>query len=711
MLQASAGLESLGAYRDFGGTIVDPERAAVRVSVAALTPEVLPLLRVTPAVGRIPAVEEADATVLLGYDIWMEAFDGDPAALGRTVELNGEQRVVVGVFSEGFGFPLNHNTWVLLPPDPLDTAPVELVGRLAADATLESAESELASRWTQFDALRGEEARGAIFQLRSFTGGRGEGGEAVAFIGLVLVALALLLIACANVANLLLVRATERVRALGIQSALGASRSQIAAQLFLEALMLAAMGGVAGLFLADLGVDAIERTLAAEHWGYFWMRMAVDGRVVAFAGVLVAGTALVAGTLPVLRVWRVDVQQVLKEEGSASSVGGGGAWGRAFVTAQLGLSCAALVAAGLAAQSLGASRTIGRDLPMEEVLATTVDLGTARAEPDQVAALLEARVAAIPAVTSTALALGAPAYLEPSGRFEFAGVAYDRPEDRESTGYNAVTSGFFGMFDIELRAGRSLEAADAAGTATVAVVNESFARRFSPDQSVMGRRVRFTEVDAEQWYTVVGVVEDVDVGGGELVSLSRVYFPLAQVAAPNALLLARTRGGDGAALTTPLREAVAEVDPALALWRIRTLADSYAYLIRVPRAMAAIALGGGMAGLLVAAVGLYGLLAFRVRQRRRELGVQLALGADGRRLAIQTLDSALRQVLPALAFGLTVAWLAAPILSVLLLGTDPRSLGTYVGVAASFLAVSLVAAAIPAIRASRVDPARVLRGD
>jgi predicted permease len=549
-----------------------------------------------------------------------------------------------------------------------------LVGRLAADATLESAESELASRWTQSDALRGEEARGAVFQLRSFTGGRGEGGEAVAFIGLVLVALALLLIACANVANLLLVRATERVRALGIQSALGASRSQIAAQLFLEALMLA-------------------------------------GRVVAFAGVLVAGTALVAGTLPVLRVWRVDVQQVLKEEGSASSVGGGGAWGRAFVTAQLGLSCAALVAAGLAAQSLGASRTIGRDLPMEEVLATTVDLGAARAEPDQVAALLEARVAAIPGVTSAALALGAPAYLEPSGRFEFAGVAYDRPEDRESTGYNAVTSGFFGMFDIELRAGRSLEAADAAGTATVAVVNESFARRFSPDQSVMGRRVRFTEVDAEQWYTVVGVVEDVDVGGGELVSLSRVYFPLAQVAAPNALLLARTRGGDGAALTTPLREAVAEVDPALALWRIRTLADSYAYLIRVPRAMAAIALGGGMAGLLVAAVGLYGLLAFRVRQRRRELGVQLALGADGRRLAIQTLDSALRQVLPALAFGLTVAWLAAPILSVLLLGTDPRSLGTYVGVAASFLAVSLVAAAIPAIRASRVDPARVLRGD
>jgi predicted permease len=711
LLSGAAGLESLGAFRTFGGVVVDPGRAAVRIAGAALTPEVLPMLRVTPSVGRIPTLEEAATTIMLGHDVWQEGYGGDPAALGRTVDVNGELRSIVGVLPEGFGFPFKQTAWVLLATDPLDSEPVELVGRLTDGATSDAVQTELAGRWSRGDALREADEQGGVLQVESYTGSRGEGGEAVAFVGLVLVALALLLIACANVANLLLVRATERVRALGIQAALGAGRIQIGAQLLLEALLLAAAGGAVGLALAYLAVDAIQQGLATEHFGYFWMRMAVDGRVVAFASVLVVGTALVAGTLPALRVWKVDVQRVLKEEGASAGMGGGGAWGRAFVTVQLALSCAALVAAGLSGRSLSVSGDFGGTLPTEEILVASFEFGAGSTDQDRLTTMLDQRLAAVPSIGMSALALGAPAFSEPFARFELDGDTYERAEDREGTIYNAVTPGYFDLIGLELRTGRDLLPTDARQSAPVAVVNESFARNFSGERDVLGRRVRvMSGSDSLAWRTIVGVMEDVDVGGGEGVPRERVYLPLTQVEATSVTILARAPG-DGARLAGPVREAMGEVDPSIPLWGLRTLSDAHDYMIRVPRVMGAMALGGGVAGLLVAAVGLYGLLAFRVRQRRRELGVRLALGADGRSLAGQTLSFAMKQVMPALVVGLTVAWFIAPILGVFLLGLDPRAVGTYAGVAASFLTVSLLAAALPAVRASRIDPAQVLRGD
>ncbi|HKJ03213.1 MAG TPA: ABC transporter permease, partial [Longimicrobiales bacterium] len=313
-LQGSSALAALGGFQTFAGTLVDRGRAAARVSGAALTPEVLPLLRVGPEVGRFPTVDEAGSTVLLGFDVWQELYGGDAAALGRTVELQGELRTVVGVLPRGFGFPFKQNVWVVRDPATAPQEPFELVGRLAAGVTLQTATAELAPRWQRGDGLRETDREGGRLTVKSYTGSRGEGGEVVAFGGLVLVALCLLLIACANVANLLLVRATERVRALGIQAALGASRLQIGSQLFLESLILAGVGGGIGLLMADAAVTAVQRTLAAEHFGYYWMRMAVDGTVLTFTAALVVGTALVAGILPVARVLRADVHRVLKEE-------------------------------------------------------------------------------------------------------------------------------------------------------------------------------------------------------------------------------------------------------------------------------------------------------------------------------------------------------------------------------------------------------------
>jgi predicted permease len=707
-LLGTSTLEALGAFQVFEATLGDADRGATRVSTAALTPEVLPILRIEPVVGRTPGPDEGGGLLFLGAELWEDLYGSDPAVIGRSVSLDGRPHTVVGVMPDGFGFPYRQNAWVLLDSSAPVEGAVELVGRLAPEATLEAASEELGARWAGLETRRDPSERGARLEVRSFTGGRGEGGEAVAFGGLVLVALCLLVIACANVANLLLVRATERVHALGIQAALGAGRRQIAAQLLLESLLVSCIGGLMGLMLAVWAVSAVENSLAAEHFGYFWMRMAVDGRVMAFTGFLVVGSALAAGLLPVLRVLRVDLRSVLNDQGTGAFTMGHGGWGRLFVSAQLALSCGALVAAGLTGKALAGSRDFGRALPGDEVLVASLDfpgdpiLGIG---PHQEVA---SAVAAVPGARSAALALGAPGYREPSTPVEVEGTFYERPEDRDFTLWNAVTPGFFAVLDLPSRLGRSLTPSDAGSSTPVAVVNESFARRFAPDRDVLGLRVRLLRADSTRWITVVGVVADADLGGGERSRLDRVYVPLSQAPSQSLMLLARG-GGDGGALTSAVRGAVAGVDPDIAMWRVRTLSDAHAYMTRVPRAMSSMALGGGIAGLLVAAVGLYGLLAFRVRQRKQELGVRLALGADGLRLAREVLGMALRQLLPAVAVGLTLAWLAAPVLSALLLGLDPRSPGVYAGVAIGFLATGFGAAAIPALRAARVDPARALR--
>ncbi|GMV03853.1 MAG: hypothetical protein AMXMBFR53_01350 [Gemmatimonadota bacterium] len=710
LLQGSAGLAALGGFQVTDGTLVDRDRAAARFSGAVLTPEVLPLLRVAPSLGRVPAPGEAASTVLLGHDLWEELYAGDPAAVGRTVEVNGVARSIVGVMPDGFGFPFKQNGWIVAGPG--FQGEVELVGRLAAGATPEGVTTEVAARWLLGDAARDPASGGGVAVVKRYTGGRGERGEAVAFGGLVLVGLCLLLIACANVANLLLVRATERVRALGVQAALGAGRAQIGAQLLLESLLVAAGGGAAGLLLASAAVGAVQRGLSEEHFGYFWMRLAVDGPVLLFVGGLVVATALVAGLLPAVRVAGVDVQRVLKEEGAGTGVGGGGAWSRVFVTLQLALSCGALVAAGLTGQSLAGSRSFGDALPGDELLLASVDLRdpATGALPDGRVDALEAALASLPGAAGSALARGAPGYREPYSPVETEGAGGPAPGAPPRTGWNGVTPGYFGALGLEIRAGRGIEGTDGPGAGPVAVVSESFARAFSPDAPALGRRIRLAQADSATWWTVVGVVADAPLGGGRLMRDDRVYVPLRQLPAREVMILVRARG-DVTGLAPEVRRAAASVSPEMAVWDVRTLSDAHAYLIRVPRALASMALAGGAAGLLVAAVGLYGLLAFRVRQRRRELGIRLALGADGTRLAREVLTLAGSQIAPAVAVGLVLAWVASPVLGAFLLGLDPRAPGVYLGVAVAFVTTGMVAALVPAARAAAVDPARVLRGE
>jgi hypothetical protein len=322
---------------------------------------------------------------------------------------------------------------------------------------------------------------------------------------------------------------------------------------------------------------------------------------------------------------------------------------------------------------------------------------------------LEVGLESLPGADRVAFALAAPGYGELSGSVEMEG-AEPRPDGAGSRVFwNAVSPGYLNLFGLEVRAGRNLDPRDGPGSDPVVLVSESFVANVLGGRDPLGRRLRLAGVDRQDWFTVVGIVSDVEMGGGPRALRDRVYFPMGQLPVAKHLILVRS--GNPLALAPDLRAAVAAVDPSIPVWSVRTLAEGHAYMTRVPRAMGAMALGGGTAGLLVAAVGLYGLLAFSVRQRFREFGVRLAVGADGVQLAREVLRQAMRQILPAVGGGLCMAWVAAPLLSVALFGGDPRSPGVFLGVAVAFLTAGVGAALLPAIRAARLDAAEVLRGD
>lgn len=721
LLEGVSGVQEVGAFEARPLAVSTRELATLSVSGAVMTPATLDLLRIPPLLGRIPGGREAEASLVLGHDLWTRHFGGDPEVLGRTVEVDGMPRTVVAVMPEGFRFPFRQSAWVLTDPAaPAEASAVEPVLRIEDGTRPELLSQRLTSRWRGADGLRPAEARDAVLRVRLFTRGRGEAGEGWAYVGLVLVGLCLLVIACVNAANLLLVRALDRIRTLGVQSALGASRAHLAAQLLLEALLLAGAGGLMGLVLAHFMVTWVQEVMGPENFGYYWMQMRIDAPVVLFTGVLVVGTALSAGTLPVVRVLRSDLQSVLKSGGEPAFAGPfrGWSWGRVFVTGQLGLSCFALVAAGLTAGSMLTAARYGAGMPGHEVLTGRFEFrGDAFRAPEDARegmTRLEGALKGIPGAMGTALALGAPGYMEPWTRAEFmgGGVPLDAGDARDAelrVFANAVTPGFFSALDLGLRKGRPLGPEDVVGAAPVAVVTESLARELFPGVDPLGLSVRLAALDSARFFQVVGVVEDPRLNAGPRLREHWVYVPLSQVEARSGMLL--VRGAVTPSLAGELRAAAGRVGSGVVLNEVRTLEDAYRFLTRAQSTLSALAVSGGLAGLLVAGVGLYALLAFRVRRGRKEMGIRLALGADGLRLARDVMGLALGQLLPGVVAGLVLAWLAAPLLGILLLGGDPRSPVAYAVVSGVFVIVGLLAALGPAVRASGLRPGEVLGVD
>jgi len=708
----------VGSYQLSRFRVASPGAPPSDVQGAQLDAETFALLGVEPALGRLPAADEWETTYLLGHNSWQRLFGGDPGVLGTPVVVDGQSRTVIGVMAADFGFPLQQDGWTLLPPDP--DPQLSLVARLAPGVSEERAERAVARVWQQRDPLRPVEAQAATPQVIGFTRDRGEGGELVLFLALVAIGIALLVIAVANASNLLLVRSADRSTMMALQGALGATRAQLTLQILMESLLLSLAGGAIGLSLASLGASYVQQSMG-QNFGYFWIRVDIAPAVALFTSALVLGTALLAGLLPALRLRRTDLHRALRS-GPSDRAPGSSRWTHGLVTLQLALSCAALVATGVTVRSTASARSFGNAIPSDQIAvlnwSAADELGAeglldtvSRSESADPLTALQNGLRGVQTEGTITVATAAPGFFEQATPIRLPGSDEEQPPLRHLS--NVVDPGYFALFDIGTVSGRALAPTDDRTTSPVAVVSESWGSLHLNGDSPLGVVIRAPAHFGDDPVTVVGVVRDLPLASGPRARPDRIYFAIDQVRPAAGVLLVRSTdlGSAVAGLRSQLSMGNGGASAAYSLSAPLTLAEGHRFMTQVQETFGILVLVGGLFGLLIAAVGLYGLLSYRIRQRRREFGVRLALGADAGSLVRSVLGLALRQILPAILIGCTLAWIAAPIMGMISLGEDPRDPVLYLQVALAFGMTSLLAAWLPARQAGSVDPARTLNAD
>ena len=714
-----------GASVNLAGADVPENVAAARVGA-----DFFQLLGVPPALGRGFLPEEdrpgADAVVVLSDGLWRRRFGADPAIVGRDVRIDGVPRRVVGVTPRSLDYALyDEELWIpaAFTPEQLsehDEHFLTVLGRLKPGVTPNQARTELdqiatglRERFPRENAERGF----AASPLREELVGDYRTRLFVLFgaVGFVL------LIACANIANLLLARATARSRETAIRAAIGAGRGHIVRQALGESLLLAAGGGILGILMAYWGVAGLIAIGPADIPRLGLAR--VDAPVLGFVVVLTLVSGLVFGLAPALRMARQLPQEALKEGGRAGTGARRDRVRGVLVVGEIALALVLLTGAGLLIRSAIALNDVDAGFDPRGVLVGRVSLpsagyGTPRAAEQAFTRIVEVLERA-PGVTAAGLVSAAP--------FERGSdnglIPEGRPLDMSSTiqsDMRLVTPGYFGAMALRLRGGRAFTAEDRGGAPLVMVVNETLARRAWPGEDPIGKRVACCEAGPDggpNWKTVVGVVADVRARGVDQVAPPEFYLPIAQ--APKAAwrwidrsltLAARTRG-QPMSLAPAMRDAVWSVDRTLPVYGIATMDDRRIGSLASSRFSTMLLTVFGAIALLLAAIGVYGVISYGVTQRSQEIGIRVALGADRGRV----LRLVVGQAAALTGVGLLLGLGGAVVLSRLMTGllyqvspTDPPTLGAGVAVLAL---VALLAALLPAQRAARVDPMAALRAE
>ncbi len=710
--------DAVALYQETSVTLAgagEPER----VSCAQVTAGLLRVLGVTPAAGRDFRDGEdgpaASPVAVLGYGLWQRRFGGE-AVVGRTVRIDGRPVTVVGVMPPEFDFPGGADLWTPLVVDPAqyprDRYSFSAVAVLkpgvdlaAARANLDTIARQLAQEHPDTKARVGIGARPLRDVLVAADLAR-------AFLVLLGAVGLVLLIACANLAGLMLSRGAARDQEMAVRAALGAGRGRLVHQLLVESLLVAALGAALGLAVGTFGLDALVAAAPAAFPS--WVTFRIDATVAAFAVLLTLATAVLAGLAPALRASRPDLHAGLKETGSRTTVEGGRLRG-ALVAGEIALALVLLLASGLMARSVLSLLDVDPGLRTAHVVTVRVSLpATAYPTPAGRRAFFDAllpRVAAIPGVTRAA----ATSSLPMTGAFSSLGVSIEgapppAPGREPMPVRSVVTPGYFETMGIRVVAGRPFDERDGRpGTPAVAVVNETFARRGWPGTDPVGRRLKFGDPgDDVPWVIVVGVANDVrQLGLGAQVD-DEIFLPYGQLPLPGMTLVVQG-AADPVPLAPSIRDAAHAMDPNLALFQVRPMADIVAGSIRRPRLFSWLFGVFGVVALVLAAVGVYGLLAYSVAQRTREIGLRLALGAGPGEVRRMVVGRGMRLAAGGLALGLAGSVPATRALGALLHGVSATDPLTFAGVTALLLAVAWLACTLPARRATRIDPMTALR--
>ena len=723
-------LAAMSGYQELDANLTggqEPER----VRAAAVTPNLFDVLGAPPAIGRVVNSDDIDA-IVLSHGLWQRRFGGDPTIVGRAIQVNGAARTVIGVMPASFRLPSDYlaerptEAWV---PQVLNPANLGAwgnrsftgVGRLRADVSPLAVADEfatIADGWvkagfvrTQPDGSLGGLARRAL-PVQDFVTGESRGALEILLGSVVFV----LLIACANVANLQLARADVRRREVAVRAALGAARADIVRQLLTESVLLATAGAAAGLGVAWAALQIVIAMRPAnlpriEEAG-------LDGSVLALTAVLAVATGLLFGLLPALQLSRPDVTSILKDGGRGGTAGRSRQVARrGLVVLQMASSVVLALAAGLLIRSLVELNRIDLGFNPGNVLTAQLQVpATDYRQPADVVRFyrqLDERILQVSGVK----AVGAVRVLplsRPIGDWsiKIEGRPYV-PAENPNGDFQAVTPGYFEAMGVGLARGRFLTAADREGTTPVAVINETMAARYWPGEDAIGRQFMMG-TDDKPWLTIVGIVKAVRHNAVVEEPRAEMYVAHAQLpahiqSAPRGMTLVVRTNGDPLGFAGAVREAVRGVDRNLPVSDIRTMEAVAAAALSQPRFVTFLLGVFAAVALTLAAIGIYGTVSLLVAERTQEMGIRLALGAERTSILKLVLQQGLWLTLAGLVLGLAGAVFLTRTLAGLVYGIGTLDPVTFATIPALLCAVALLACLVPAVRAASVDPVTTLR--
>lgn len=726
------GIAALDIQQAFN--VSQPGTDAELVPGAYVTANMFTLIGEAPFLGGyFTAEDETPGTPrvsVIGHQFWSERLNSDMDIIGKTVRINAMESVVVGVMPEGFGFPINQQVWQPLQVDHQrlergQSPSLLFLGRLADGVSARQGQGDIERIMTQLGEEYPDTNAGMTMVSRPYVN-EIIGPQVPALLFTMLGAvLMVLLIACANVANLLLARASRRTREVAISSALGASRKRVFFQLLSEAAIIASLGAILGIGIAKFGTDQFNAQLQSIPDGMpFWFTIGLDTRVLGFVIVLTVVASLFSGAIPAFKASGANPNEVLKD----STRGGGslrvGRLSRILVVVEVAASCALLIAAGLMIKSVTNSLTQEYAFETGGLFTTNVVL-PADAYPDadsrrQFYNELGPVLRGLPGVENATIATDRPIVGFTNGRFEIGGIVYQQDRDYPSARIVTVDEHYFDTLGTSIVAGRNFTAADAADTQPVMIVDQNFAARYFDGASPIGERIAIrgisgagtSERNDELFYTIVGVAPNLYLESQFIqLAIEAIYVPMQQRPTTGLMLMARVSGDDPLTITRSLKDALAGVDPDLPLSFTQSMDEALATSNAFLNIFAALFVAFGAAALFLATIGLYGVLSFSVSQRTHEVGLRVALGATPNDVWRLILGQGFKQLCIGLAIGLLLAFALGRGISVMLYQvspTDPLVIG---GILLILMVAGLGACYFPARRATRVDPLEAMRAE
>ena len=718
--------ETLGGYSLGTATVAGGDRPD-RVGVARVLAGLFEVTRVRPMLGRTFAPADNDPaappTVMVSHATWRDRFASDSGAIGKTLRVNGRPYTIIGVMPERYVFPQRVEIWLPVqtnaaPLQPGQGPELSFVGRLRPNVSYEQANAELDGVSRQLAAER-KPAVVLHAMVRPFIRGVVP-ARAIAMLYAMLGAVFLvLLVACANVANLLLNRAANRTREIGIHVALGASRMAVVRHSLIESAMLAALAALFGTALAQGGIVAFNRVTAGADIP-FWTDVRLHVPVLLFVIATAIAASIVSGLMPAIHSARLDVSTILKDESQAASSLRVGKLSRVIVTAEIALSSAMLLAAGFMTKTIVRLGAVEPGFITADVLSARINLLAADSlRHRRFFEALEQNLAAMPGVQGAYLGNGLPGTGWRGGKtgdpLAIEGRVYTREQDQPAARWLAVSSGFFQTFGVAALRGRAILASDRENSPRVAMISEGFARRYFPGVEPIGRRIRFGEIGSEgEWLTIVGVMPTLYAAGIQNASedpwpseVLTAFWQQPRLASASIAV----RGPASVASAATLRKIVGALDPDVAVYATDSMDEVLERPMLFVRVFGTMFVIFGIVSLVLAAIGLYAVMAFTVSRRVRELGIRMALGATSGSVVRMVCRQGAAQIVIGVSLGLVAGAGLVRLVRAMLFefqAADPLVFAVVAGVLG---VAAFVACIIPAIGATRVDPLVALRTD